>query len=315
MKTLKPLLKFPNGRLIVIDVDTTGKSPYSDSLIAIHAVEIKDSKFTGNFFHTFINRRSYNQDYMYYLAEYNYCLNVKKKLKLFLDFAKGATIVSHNIRFDIGFINEELKKNSLNETKIDECVCTMSILKNFLVRYNLNNSALLYGIQIKKDDYHKGIIDAVVLGRIVCKMTKNNDINYNFFEYYKKNGQMIEEGVKENNENKEKKERNEIRISKTRNEKNENKEKNEIKERKEINEIRISKARNENENKVIKEIINEIKKKNEIVYISRTGKRYHLYKKCGNMQDPLPSSVKEAEKMERTPCLTCTRIYYNREFI
>ncbi len=37
MKTLKPLLNFPNGRLIAIDVDTTGKSPYSDSLIAMHA--------------------------------------------------------------------------------------------------------------------------------------------------------------------------------------------------------------------------------------------------------------------------------------
>jgi len=263
-------------------------------------------------------------------------------------------IVSHNISFDIGFINEELKKNSLNEIKIDECVCTMTILKIFLVHYNLNNSALLYRIQIKKVDYHKGIIDAVILGRIVCKMTKNNEINYNFFEYYKKFGQMIEEGVKENNENKEKKERNEIRIrisktrnekkenkekneikerkerneiriSKARNEENENKEKNEIKERKEINEIRISKARNEkNENKERKEIINEIKEKNDIrnenkkiieVYISRTGKRYHLYKRCRNMQDPLPSSLKEAENMGRTPCLTCTKKYYNREFI
>jgi len=109
MNQFNPLLKFPKKCLIVIDTDTTGLIENGE-LVAIHAVEIENSKFTRIFFHVFINKRSYNQDYMYYFAEYNYCFDPKKELSLFLIFVIGATIVTHIIEFDIKFINKELQK-------------------------------------------------------------------------------------------------------------------------------------------------------------------------------------------------------------
>ena len=83
-KENKNVNKLYKGRFIIIDAYTTSFRQKNCRLIAIHAVEVKDGKLTGIFFHSFINKRDYNYDYMYYFAEYNYCLNKKKKLKKFL---------------------------------------------------------------------------------------------------------------------------------------------------------------------------------------------------------------------------------------
>ena len=60
-----------------------------------------DGKLTGIFFHAFINKRNYNYDYMYYFAEYNYCLKKSEKLQKFLKFVGNSIIIGHNIRYDI----------------------------------------------------------------------------------------------------------------------------------------------------------------------------------------------------------------------
>ena len=174
--------KFYKGRFIIIDVDTTSFKQKNCRLIAIHAVEVKNGKLTGIYFHSFINKRDYNYDFMYYFAEYNYCLNKRKKLKKFLDFIGNSSIVSHNILFDLKYLNVELDNSKLNSIKSEKCICTMNIIRklNCLQNYTLKNCAKFYGI-IGIRDYHKGIVDATVLAIIVCKMAKNNDKYYNIF--------------------------------------------------------------------------------------------------------------------------------------
>ena len=178
---MKNINKFYRGRFVVIDVDTTSIKRKNCRLIAIHAVEVKDGKLTGRFFHTFINKRDYNYDYMYYFAEYNYCLEINEKLKKFLEFVGDSIIVAHNADFDIRHINNELKKYNLPIINKKSYICTMKIL-NKLQYYTLKDCAKFYGIN-NIYDYHKGKVDASVLAFIVCKMAENNDKNYNIYNY------------------------------------------------------------------------------------------------------------------------------------
>ena len=75
--------KFYKGRFVVIDTDTTSFKKNICKLVEIHGIEVIDGKLTGIYFHTFINKRAYNYDYMYYLAENNYCLKKSKTPKNF----------------------------------------------------------------------------------------------------------------------------------------------------------------------------------------------------------------------------------------
>lgn len=45
----------------------------------------------------------------------------------------------------------------------------------------------------------------------------------------------------------------------------------------------------------------------ETVWIPQTGRKYHGRKICGNMQDPVEISRKEAERQGYEPCKLCYR--------
>ena len=112
---------------------------------------------------------------MYYLAEYNYCLEKKEKLQKFLNFIENSIIVGHNINYDIRYINKELNKHKLPKINKNKCICTMRILKN-LRNHTLKNCAQFFGIN-GIYDYHKGIVDATVLAILICKIAEC-DFNY-----------------------------------------------------------------------------------------------------------------------------------------
>ena len=167
---------FSKGRFVAIDTDTTSFYNKKSKLIAIHAVEIIDGKLTGIYFHTFINKRDYNYDFMYYFAEYNYCLQKYEKLQKFKKFISNSILVGHNIRYDIKYINKELQKYNFPKIREKNCFCTMRIFNN-LQSYTLQNCAKFFNIN-GIYDYHKGIVDATILAVIVCKIAENNNMNY-----------------------------------------------------------------------------------------------------------------------------------------
>ena len=173
---------------MIIDTDTSSFVDPNPQLIAIHAVEIKDGKLTRIIFHTFINRKEHNYDYMYFFAEYSYFIGKKENLIKFIEFVGNSTIVAHNITQDIGYINKELKKCNLKRINTEKYICTMSIIKklNVLKNYTLKNCAKFYEIY-NVHHYHKGIVEATVLAIVVCKMAEKNDQKYNIHNYIKDN--------------------------------------------------------------------------------------------------------------------------------
>ena len=237
----KLLEKFPenykNCRFILLDTETTGLNLSIDRLISINAVEMINCELTGIQFNAYLNKRftDNNQPIMYYLSEYNYSRNnnIKKSLETFLDFVSDSIVITHNASFDMKFINFELKKWGLREIPLNQCICTLKILRNLKKIGRLDKNFKLrledlcgyYDININPKDLHQGIIDVIVYGRVVAKMLEDGiyneydnydfeegnsiincthvDINYNINsseDEYEYSGELNEEEVDTDNE-------------------------------------------------------------------------------------------------------------------
>ena len=106
-----------SARLISFDTETTGLDfSAGDRVIEIGCVEIIGREKTGNEFQTYINPegKEISQEAQEITNISPEQLNEAPKFKdvvdKFIDFVKGAELVIHNAEFDIGFINNELKK-------------------------------------------------------------------------------------------------------------------------------------------------------------------------------------------------------------
>ena len=103
-------------RQIVLDTETTGLDPkQGHRIIEIGCVEIKNRKLTGERFQVYLNPERDIDDGAIQVhgltAEF---LSDKAKFaeiqSQFIEFIKGAELIIHNAPFDVGFIDQELKR-------------------------------------------------------------------------------------------------------------------------------------------------------------------------------------------------------------
>ncbi len=108
---------FELGPFTVFDVETTGMSPTRDRIIQIGAVRIDKDGFVSRF-NSFINPGRmippslvsvhHITDEMVASAP-----NFSRVGREFIEFANGSTLVAHNARFDLGFLQESLARTGL----------------------------------------------------------------------------------------------------------------------------------------------------------------------------------------------------------
>jgi DNA polymerase-3 subunit epsilon len=103
-------------RQIFLDTETTGLSPESgDRIIEIGCIEMDARRLTGRTLHFYLNpeRRNHPDAVKIhgltdeFLADKPLFASVADEL---LEFVDGAEIVIHNAGFDVGFLNEELRR-------------------------------------------------------------------------------------------------------------------------------------------------------------------------------------------------------------
>ena len=103
-------------RLIALDTETTGISPkFGDRLISIGCVEISDNGEPGATYHQLINPERPVSIGAQRVHGYSWEMlkNEPRFFEIapdFLQFIRGATLVIHNARFDINFLNAELAR-------------------------------------------------------------------------------------------------------------------------------------------------------------------------------------------------------------
>lgn len=169
-------------RYIVLDTETTGLDPkQGHRIIEIGCVEVINRRVTGKNYHQYINPdREIDEGAIEVHGITNEMLEDKPRFADisgdFLNFIRGAELVIHNARFDVGFINHELKLLDVAAAPVSEFCTVLDTLalarkmhpgqKNSLdalcKRYYIDNSAR---------DLHGALLDAEILAETWLAMT------------------------------------------------------------------------------------------------------------------------------------------------
>ena len=169
-------------RQIVLDTETTGlEVAEGHRIIEIGCIEILDRRITRDSYHQYLNpEREIDVGAQEVHGISNRELANKPRFAEvvadFLKFVEGAELVIHNAAFDVGFINDELRRmgNPVNDIA---SVCTIrdtlemarrqhpgqkNSLDALCKRYNVDNSGR---------EYHGALLDAQLLAEVYLAMT------------------------------------------------------------------------------------------------------------------------------------------------
>ena len=167
----------PGTREVVFDTETTGFS-YSgaDRVVEIGCVEIIDMKKTGRSWQSYLNPR---RDMPYgafkvhglsreFLADKPLFESVADE---FLNWIGDATLVAHNAKFDVAFINAELRRLGREPLK-NPVVDTIVLSKKKFPRAmaNLDNLCRLLGVDTSARDRHGALLDSELLASVYIKL-------------------------------------------------------------------------------------------------------------------------------------------------
>ncbi|MEW6993641.1 DNA polymerase III subunit epsilon [Colwelliaceae bacterium MEBiC 14330] len=182
-------------RLIILDTETTGINPREGHrIVEIGCVEMINRQLTGRSYHVYIKPLDHRGQILEMEQEVidvhgltNEFLNDKpifsEVVEEFIDFIRGAELVIHNAKFDVGFMDHEFALvNSLgqNAAKVPmtEDICTVTdTLKvskdEFGSPKTLDYLARFYRVDKLVDrTYHGALIDAQLLAFVYIEMTR-----------------------------------------------------------------------------------------------------------------------------------------------
>lgn len=164
-------------RKIVLDTETTGLVPTSDRIIEIGAVEVCEGVITGRVFHQYINpQRDSHPDALKvhglersFLERFPVFQDISEA---FLTFIGDSPLIIHNARFDISFLNAELKgceRSVLQNPVID----TLILAKQKFPGAQVSLDALCRHFQIDASHrtYHGALLDAHLLSHVYIELT------------------------------------------------------------------------------------------------------------------------------------------------
>lgn len=178
-----------DDEFIFFDLETTGTSIYTDKVIEIAAVLVKNGEIK-NTYQTFVNP---HQAIPPKITELTGITNQmvysgKEEDEAFeglLDFIGDKLIAAHNASFDTAFLNRWLLKKDINKSYsyIDSLPLARSVVPE-IGRYNMGRLCSFF--KIKNDHAHRAIDDSIASAKVLLKLferakergvTKVSDLN------------------------------------------------------------------------------------------------------------------------------------------
>ncbi|MEF7616248.1 DNA polymerase III subunit epsilon [Aquincola sp. MAHUQ-54] len=172
-------------RQIFFDTETTGLSPETgDRVIEIGCVELVNRRLTGNNKHFYLNpERKNSEDAVKihgltdeFLADKPLFAAVADEL---MEYLAGAEVIIHNAAFDVGFLNEELRR--IGRPRFIEQVgrVTDSLLMAREMFPGKSNSldALCKRLEVDNTNrtLHGALLDAGLLAEVYIRMTRGQE--------------------------------------------------------------------------------------------------------------------------------------------
>lgn len=167
-----------NIREIVLDTETTGLNPANgDRIVDIACVELINHIQTGNVYQTYINpKKLMDEEALRITGITNDFLRDKPLFEdiadEFLDFVKDSTLVIHNARFDIDFLNSELSRIDKPLFKLEDAVDTLTLAKIKFPGSAVNLDALCRKFEIDTSIRvtHGALVDCYLLAEVYLNL-------------------------------------------------------------------------------------------------------------------------------------------------
>lgn len=172
-------------RQIFLDTETTGLSPESgDRIVEIGCVEMLNRRLSGRDLHYYLNpeRRS-SEDAVRvhglsdeFLADKPLFASVADELLAYLE---GAEIVIHNASFDVGFLNEELRRvgRPKIETLAARITDSLAMAREMFPGKSNSLDALCKRLEVDNTarSLHGALLDAGLLAEVYIRMTRGQE--------------------------------------------------------------------------------------------------------------------------------------------
>ncbi|MEO8739520.1 MAG: DNA polymerase III subunit epsilon [Casimicrobiaceae bacterium] len=172
-------------RLLILDTETTGlDSRQGHRIIEIGCVELIDRRPTGRHLHLYVNPE---RDIDAGATEvHGFTWDMLRDKPRFVDvahefgeFVRGAQWIIHNAPFDIGFLDEELKRANLPATAslAGSVIDTLALAREQFPgkKNNLNALCERLGVANARRTLHGALLDAQLLSEVYLAMTRGQE--------------------------------------------------------------------------------------------------------------------------------------------
>ena len=153
------------GPFTVFDVETTGMSPVNDRIVEIAAIRVDFDGFHSRF-HSLINPGIRIPDEVIRIHRISNAMVEKSPSfisvgKEFISFAGDSTLVAHNGRFDLSFLQESLFRHGIELWK-GKTMDSIAIIKHAypgLPSYSLQNLQRHFSLGTEDGQAHRAFTD------------------------------------------------------------------------------------------------------------------------------------------------------------
>lgn len=172
-------------RQIFLDTETTGLSPESgDRIIEIGCIEMVNRRLTGRHKHFYLNpERPNSEDALKihgltdeFLADKPLFVHVADDL---LQYLSGAEIVIHNAGFDVGFLNEELRRAGRPPiaSYVGRITDSLAMARDMFPGKANSLDALCRRLEVDNSNrsLHGALLDAGLLAEVYIRMTRGQE--------------------------------------------------------------------------------------------------------------------------------------------
>ena len=160
------------GTFVIVDIETTGLDCNKDKIIEIAACKIRNKEIIDEFSSLVNPGINIPKEIEELTGISNEMVaespDIKTVLKQFIKFCDDCTLVAHNAKFDISFINNATKENSINFTPC--YIDTLALARFLLPEYRCHKlSVLCRELEIENDSEHRAASDAKATAKFLVK--------------------------------------------------------------------------------------------------------------------------------------------------
>lgn len=171
--SMPKILEYLPSSCVIVDIETTGFSSVNDSIIEISALRVINDKIDDEF-SSLVNCKNSISPYISNLTGITSDMllgapDLKTVLKKFCNFINMYPIVGHNVKFDLSFINKNLK-DLFNATLPNDFADTLFFSRQI---YNLSSHKLTNiakHLNIDTSNAHRALNDCYMTYHVICDM-------------------------------------------------------------------------------------------------------------------------------------------------